>query len=224
MKVILQVDGREMTFSKVESISIVEEESSGTVTSEPTEKIDETTTDKKEEIANRCENVETVQKPEEGKWFEVNPETINQKLFKEERADPQQEETRKLIQEAFAAVKSNPEKYASSFKTLMPEKTWNYKTVAELKELATILGDHMADWVEQALEWAQRIQNGESWENLCNDVDTANCYRLIAWKNGYTRVVGGSRRSNDSDPASVVYDSSSYSDSTLYDTVPLVVL
>ena len=31
----------------------------------------------------------------------------------------------------------------------------------------------MADWVEQAFEWAQRISNGESWKTICNDADTA---------------------------------------------------
>lgn len=204
MKVTLLVGGREKTFSEEELTAILEKYFSN--------------------VASEEANHEVVQKPEEGKWFEVNPETINQKLFEERRKDSQQEEARKLIQEAFAAVKSNPEKYASSFKTLMSEKTWNYKTVAELKELATILRDHMADWVEQALEWAQRIQNGESWETLCNDVDTANCYRLIAWKNGYTRLVGGSRKFSNNIPASGVSNGNYYSDDELSNTVPLVVL
>ena len=89
--------------------------------------------------------------------------------------------------------------------------------------MACKLGDHNADWVEQALEWAQRISNGESWEVICNNADTANWYRMIIWKNGYARLVGGSRNRSNVFPASDVhnYDYDSYG--IIY-TVPLVVL
>ena len=133
-----------------------------------------------------------VTKPTEGEWFEVKPQDINQKLFRRKRKDEEQERVRKIIIEAFVEMKENPEEYGRSFKTMMPEKTWDSKTVFELKKMACQLGDHNANWVEQALEWAQRIANGESWEAICDDVDTANWYRLVVWKYGYTRRVGGS--------------------------------
>ena len=78
--------------------------------------------------------------------------------------------------------------------------------------------------MEQALEWAQRICNGESWEAVCNDADTANWYRLVVWKNGYGRLVGGSRNRNFYSPASDV-DNYDYNSNYWVDyTVPLVVL
>ena len=196
MKVTLQVNGQEMTFSEQELTAIVEKHLS----------------------------TQTTEKPTEGKRFDVNPLVINQKLFKKKREDSRQESTRKLIVEAFSEVKKNPEKYAKPFQTLMPKKTWSSKTVAELKELAESLGDCIADWVHQALEWAQRIDNGQSWEAICNESDTANWYRLVVWKNGYTRLVGGSRKSDISEPSSYV-DSRSYdSYDRIGGTVPLVVL
>ena len=104
----------------------------------------------------------------------------------------------------------------------MPEKTWESKTVGEPKELASRLGDHNADWVEQALEWAQRIANGETWEAVCNEDDTANWHRLIVWKGFSCHIVGGSRFCPYKYPASNLYGAY-YGYYVTYDTVPLVV-
>lgn len=207
MKVTLQVNGREMTFSEVESITIDEE---------VTEKA-------KQQNKQEARMYEVAPKPTEDKWFEIKPQSIDQGLFKEKRADGRQEETRQLILEAFAEVKANPEKYGRNFKTMMPKKIWDWKIVEELEEIASQLGDHNADWIEQALEWAQRIANGETWKSVCNDPDTANWYRLVKWKDGYWRLVGGSRN-NVVNPASHVGGNLYHSVYCLYGTVPLVVL
>lgn len=53
------------------------------------------------------------------------------------------------------------------------------------------MGDHLTDWVEQAFEWAQKIANGESWESICNEVDTAKWVRCVRWK-AWIKFVGGS--------------------------------
>lgn len=178
------------------------------------------------EISSILEEHFSRQKPTEGEWFEVKPQDINQKLFRRKRKNEEQERVRKIIIEAFVEMKENPEEYGRSFKTMMPEKTWDSKTVFELKKMACQLGDHNANWVEQALEWAQRIANGESWEAICDDVDTANWYRLVVWKYGYTRRVGGS--SVDSEyifyTASCVHDNNLDDYDHPYNTVPLVVL
>lgn len=205
MKITLPIHGRERTFSEKELIAILEKYFSNEATEQAT-------------------TAKVAQVPTEDQWFEVNPQTINQSLFKKNRKDERQERTRKLILEAFAEVKSSPEKYGRKFKTMMPKKTWTSKTVAELKQLACEFGNHNADWVEQALEWAQRICNGESWEAVCNNADTANWYRVILWKNGCYRLVGGSRNYNVLNPASDVFDYDYGSFNCIYDTVPLVVL
>lgn len=204
MKVTLQINGREMTFTEKELISILEKHFS-------------------DEVIEQSKTAEVSQRPTEGKWFEVNPLAIDQNLFKEERSDSKQEKTRQLILEAFEEVKKNS-KYARPFKTMIPEKNWERKTVAELKAIAEKLGDHNADWVEQALEWAQRIANGETWKSTCNDRDTASWYRLVVWKNGYCRFVGGSRKSNIGSPASDVDNHDYHVDCNFEGTVPLVVL
>ena len=206
MKITLPIHGRERTFSEKELIAILEKYFSNEATEQAT-------------------TAKVAQVPTEDQWFEVNPQTINQSLFKKKRKDERQERTRKLILEAFAEVDKHPEKYASAFYTLMPEKKWNgYKTVAELNAYANDLDGQMADWVEQALEWAQRLFNGESWETICNNADTANWYRVILWKNGCYRLVGGSRNYNVLNPASDVFDYDYGSFNCICDTVPLVVL
>ena len=205
MKITLPIHGRERTFSEKELIAILEKYFSNEATEQAT-------------------TAKVAQVPTEDQWFEVNPQTINQSLFKKKRKDERQERTRKLILEAFAEVKSSPEKYGRKFKTMMPKKTWTSKTVAELKQLACEFGNHNADWVEQALEWAQRICNGESWEAVCNNADTANWYRLVVWKNGYARIVGGSRHDDNYFPASDDLSDDYFSFNSFDNTVPLVVL
>lgn len=205
MKITLPIHGRERTFSEKELIAILEKYFSNEATEQAT-------------------TAKVAQVPTEDQWFEVNPQTINQSLFKKNRKDERQERTRKLILEAFAEVKSSPEKYGRKFKTMMPKKTWTSKTVAELKQLACEFGNHNADWVEQALEWAQRICNGESWEAVCNNADTANWYRLVVWKNGYARLVGGSRHDDNYFPASDDLSDDYFSFNSFDNTVPLVVL
>jgi len=200
MKVILQLsDGREMIVSEVKNIYILEDD-----------------------LESNQNETEISEKPTEGKWFKVNPLAIDKTLFKEERVSSRQESIRLLILDAFEELKKNL-KYAKPFKTMMPQKTWDRKTVKELKELASNLGNHNADWVEQAFEWAQRIANGESWEDVCDKKDTANWYRLIVWKDGYTRIIYGARECDDNNRATYIsrygyreYYSMSY-------TVPLVV-
>lgn len=174
---------------------------------------------------NVTEASDVAQTPSEGKLFEVNPLGIDRSKFEKPMSNRQQEWTRQIIQEAFAEADKHPEKYASAFYTLIPEKKWDsYKTVAELKAYANDLGGLMADWVEQALEWAQRLFNGESWEAICNNADTAKWYRMIVWKNGYAHLVGGSRDDNSGIPAADFYGNDYDSYDEFYDTVPLVVL
>lgn len=151
---------------------------------------------------------EIAQTPTEGKLFEVRPLEIDRRgYFGEPLSDKMQEKTRQIINEAFAELDKQPQKYASPFYTLIPEKKWKgHRTVAELKAYARDLDGEMADWVEQALEWAQRIYNGEAWNAICNNVDTANWRRVIVWKNRYCRIVGSTRFLYDEFPASDVYN------------------
>ena len=208
MKISLQVDGRGITLPEQEQqklVAIVKEYFANKAAVE--EKV-----------------VEVAKRPQEGKCFEVKPGEIDYELFCKRRYDKRQEETRHLILDAFEMAEKFPKSYGKPFQTMMPEKTWTSKTVEELIGLASRLGNHNADWVEQALEWAQRIQNGETWEEVCNEPDTANWYRLVIWKDEDARLVGGSRRDDSSLPGSVVvsfdYVPYDYIDSA----VPLVVL
>lgn len=128
--------------------------------------------------------------------------------------------------EAFAEVKNNPERYARPFKTMIPKKTWiGGKKVRELQELANDLGGHMANWVEQALEWAQRIANGETWEIVCDDIEIlSNHSRIIIWKDGFARSVGGECDCYPLSSASQVDFYNSYSLDKMCADVPNVVL
>lgn len=204
-KITLLVNGRKRNFSEEELIAILERSScikTATVETKP---------------------MEVVKQPTEGKYFAVNPSSIDQSLFQQERNDIEQEKMRRVIVKAFAEVKNNPAKYSKPFKTMIPKKKWSEKTVWELKELAENLGDHIADWVEQALEWAQRITNGETWKFVCNDPDTAKWYRLVIWKNGHARIVGGATENHNENPASDVGCDDCYYGDVLSYTVPSIV-
>lgn len=216
-QITLQVHEHEMTFSEGELKSILEEYFDSKV------KKAEGGKDRQEKDAAEKVKPKYCEGPTEGKAFEVNPSEIERSLFSAKRKDEKQERTRQLILKAFAKVDANPEKYGKPFKTLMLEKTWKEETVKRLEELANSLGDHLADGVEQTMEWAQRIANGETWEAVCNEPDTANWYRLVKWE-GYYRNIGGSRNSIyyhfPAAAVSIGYDSFSI----LNCTVPLVVL
>ena len=215
MKITLQVNGREMTFSEEELIAILEEHF-GDKTSK---------TEAQATKAVQTENKETkpTKTQTKGKYFNVIPSSIDVSLFKKNRNDGHQEWVRQLIQVAFVEVNKHPEKYVKPFKVMIPEKMWITKTVKELKELAKKLGDHIANWVEWALVLAQRISNGETWEAVCDDPDTEKWYRLIDWENGLYRRVGGSVNCRNKCSASKVIIDDYDDDDTVDDAVPVVV-
>ena len=167
----LFVNGRDMTFSEEELRKIIEIhfKKDGTVT----------------------ETNETENKKIEGLRFNVDPNSINWKLFEEKRTDDEQEKTRQMIINAFHEMNRYPKQYKKTFKTILPAKTFDAKNVKEIKAMANGVGDHIADWVEQALELAQRISNGESWEDICNKPDDAPFFRWIKWINNGGVLIGG---------------------------------
>jgi len=111
---------------------------------------------------------------------------------------------------------------------MFPIKTWKVKSVQELEALACKNGNYLATWVEQALEWAQRIQNGESWEDLCNMPDTSKWCRLILWDNSHYRLVGDFRSCTINGiytcwAATDISESDFYLNSLIPNAVPLIV-
>ena len=206
MKITLQIKGQEMTFSEEELIDILEEHF-------------------KSKSEEKVRAIKAEQEMMEKKVYEVNYKLINKELFSKEKKDKKQEKVRRLILEAFEEVEQNPDKYEKIFYTLKPQNTWypHYKLVKHLESFAILCGDHVADWVEQALEWAQRISNGESWETMCNEEDSSKWSRLIIWKNGYARIVGGSSLFNVKLTASEIHNVDYQFDDELCSAVPLVV-
>ena len=135
-------------------------------------------------------------KQKDGEWFFVYPEQIvaNKFLFSLEKENRRQEATRKIILEAIAKVEKK--EHLRPFKALIPDKTWSFrKSVKEIKRyIDTIEGQKLANWIEQVLIWAQIIVNGDPWDEwyICNLNDEAKYPRLVMWKNGEFRLVGGS--------------------------------
>lgn len=168
-------------------------------------------------------NTKVVQRPVEDQWFDVKPQTINPKLFEKERKKEKQEKARKLIMQAFTEMQANPAKYGQNFKTKMPKKTWRYLSVDELKDMACKEGDHNIDWVELGFELAQRLVNGESWEELCNNPDTAEWYRLVIWKDGNIRIFGGASNIHDYSSAAEISLNTYHNACDLFYTVPKIV-
>lgn len=160
-----------------------------------------------------------------GELFEVNPLSIDATIFEHARKNRKQEWTRLRILEALAVVCEQPEKYAKPFWLLVPDKKWEgKKTGAELKQYAKDCGGYMSIWVEQALGWAQRLSNGESWGSVCNDIDRHKWYRMIVWKNGLGRIVGYSKYNRNFTPSTYVSGRDYDFDEPVIDTVPLVTI
>lgn len=162
MKIVLQVSGREMTFSEEELSAIVEKY-----------------------LGQKS--------PAPDIWFEVFPLAINQELFQKKANGTWPEIARNLILEAFEEMKCNPDRYARNFKAMFPgEKVGGVTNgIGTQKKFASEKGDHTANWVEQALIWAQRISNGETWDSLDAPEEEGIRPRLIVWKSGAERYVGG---------------------------------
>lgn len=174
MEISLLVNGREMVFTKEELSTIVEEYLLEHIS--------------KKEIKEHTE----------GNLFKVDFNSIDQKMFEIKRSSPEQEEIRLIILEAFEEVRKKPKIYAKKFDTMVAKQSMKPETLRDLIELSDGFCDHFADWVEQALEWAQRLQNGESWRKLCQSKDTSTWRRIIKWKNGRYRIVGGSKKNTKS--------------------------
>lgn len=157
------------------------------------------------------------------KIYEVNPMSIDKKEFEKERQDKRQEVVRQIIIKALYIVKEEPDKYGRKFKTLVPEEEVGFKSVKYFVERSTQIGDHMANWVEQALEWAQKIINGASWESICNEQDMSKYARLVIWNNSQVKIVGGSCKSSKEYTPSSVSSFCCGETLVLDDVVPLVV-
>ena len=119
-----------------------------------------------------------------GKWFRVTPATMNQKLFQKKREDYYQEDFRKRILEVFESFKQYPERL-KPFKTMVPNFEGGAWTAKQLEEIAQKYGDHVATLYEQELEWAQRICNGESWEEVCNMAEPRGMMYFVGSKYHY---------------------------------------
>lgn len=116
-----------------------------------------------------------------------------------------------------------PEKYGGDFTTLMPVSDEFVIQVSELLDKAKKENGHLANWVEQALEWAQRITNGETWEAVCNNPDTAKNHRLAEWKQGELKMIGGSTNIGNCDSATCFGTDNHVPAEFLIHTVPLIV-
>lgn len=204
VEVTLPIYGREKTFTKQELITILEDYFS-------------------EQGTNQEFFTKNEEKLEEVKWFVVNPQTLQKNLFWRKRKDREQEKVRKLIVEAFKEVNKKPWRYGRKFKIMIPQKNSEYQTVAELYQIAAELGGHTADWVEQALVWAQKINDGESWEKICNLPDTATAYRVIVWKNGKARLVGSANHNHNCIPPAEIFGKDFSISDKCPSSVPLIV-
>lgn len=133
-------------------------------------------------------------KPLNGEWFLVDIDTFNMHLFVEKREDIDQEVARQRILQAIEKVQStnSPKK----FQTKVPLKTWNgFLSKDQLSIILNKSNERVASETVQFLEWGQRLSNGESWEDLCNNPDDNNYLRVISvGKGDYFMVVGGTKK------------------------------
>lgn len=155
----------------------------------------------------------------------VKPLEIEQQQFHRPRKDESQECLRQMILEAFVELERKPEIFGQPFTIIIPSKTWEGgKKVCELKEISSSIGDHMANWVEMSLTWANQISKSKrNWDKLSNCPDESEWFRLIVWKDGCTRLMGGSSYTQQTHTMTDIFSVSYGLQEKLYDTVPAVV-
>lgn len=168
---------------------------------------------------------ELIRGPMDEEWFQITPGEIERSLFLKQRTDLVQERVRTLIVDALNVIENDTRIYKKTFLTLRPAKKWSKASELYLIEQAHWSGDYLGTWIDQAAEWAQRIQNGEKWEVLCNEPDNLKWYRMIMWKDGEVRLIGGSTENNDySSPVSITENiDGNMTDKLAKYTIPLVV-
>ena len=164
-----------------------------------------------------------VLRPIEGVWFKVDPTSVNKELFMSKRNNISQEATRQFILDAFYEMEKYPERYERTFYTLVPKNLRSGRTIKELKTCTGMYNGCMANWIEQSLEWAQRISDGETWEDICIKHDTMTWYRLVEWKGGAIRFVGGASTSFIKCSATKVGTTNWTLNDMVYHAVPLIV-
>lgn len=164
-------------------------------------------------------------RPKKNEYFRVNPSKIDRNLFKYKKNDEQEEKVRQIIAEAFEEVDKNPERYNRQFYTIFPDCDWypDDAKVGELEGSSKYPQSHLADWVEQAMEWAQRIQNGEFLSELCEEIDPSEWYRLVLGKDNTIWVVGSATHAGYKKPATDVAIHKYNSEAPLWFTVGLYV-
>lgn len=181
-EIVLHIGGKEMTFSEKELAMAVEYYFAKEYGTSP-----------ESDIPGYRKPMLIPASPIEGKWFMVNPKSIDRKLFEEEREDNLQERLRKLILQIFKSVDENPNICAHPFEILIPSEKqlpslmWAETEKKTIREFSQLLKSYNSSYswattTEQFLVWAQQIQNGETWEDLCNNQDTITRHRLITDK------------------------------------------
>lgn len=160
--------------------------------------------------------------PEPDKWFRVDIRTIDSVLFEEKRSDRQQEIVRKMIRLSLDEAKHGF--CYPVFYTTFPTKNWNKLSINRIVMMSEDkIGDGIATIIMQGLEWAQRISNNESWEQLCNRPDQNQFYRMVKWYIPESfKKIGGSRAIGDRNPETDYFKPSNKREDVLCDTVPLV--
>jgi len=162
--------------------------------------------------------------PTEDKWYKVDPMSIEwNRITNHTCKTVKQMNTRQFILEAYRELKDNPKKYGIKFYTKVIEKTWKHKTVEELRAIARTKGNDNINRIEKGLQLAQRIQNGESWESICDEPDTAKWVIMVLWGKDKVKLIGGSTKAEIKVPPSDIDERLFNKDSRFDTVVPEVV-
>lgn len=234
-EITLLVHGRERTFSRETLIAILEKHFPDEATNKeekkaPPNQIGEPLAVKKVDKQQGKElqtknalQINVAKKPTEGILFEIKCSKILNARFERPTGNKRQENVWETIQEAIIEARNNPIRYPSLFYTLIPEKMEEgYKTEEKHRAYAKKCGGQMANWVEQHLEWAQRILNGETWNDLCCNDEKLKWSRAVIWKDGKIKYVGGSTVEPDGRDFPTHVWQEGYFLRTTYYSVPLV--
>lgn len=148
-------------------------------------------------MKNENRTIEYAKKPKAGHKFCVDLQSIDVEKIEKMPCKVYYEGIKKVVLYALKLAQVMPAKYGNRFYTYIPYleelefDDFKFEVVSQLVEFGSKIGDHCADWIEQGLEWAQRIQNGEDFVSLCEIQDAIEYSRIVVFDDDMLWNVGG---------------------------------
>lgn len=159
-----------------------------------------------------------------GEWFLISRDIIDQSKDEIRRKCNEEGYEGKRLWERFE--KSNriadmyPEEYPRVIETYIFERSWEYITEQQMRDMCEEIGDGMCDEIICDLELQMRICNGESAHDLIYEKDRLPWRRVVKLRDGRNGYLGGGTEGDWHEAPARFEKSRFYPDMECYNDTP----